>query len=405
MRRTLTPLLAPVVGLTLAATLAAGCGSGSSDPATSGAPPARSSGAASGETSPTEGGAETEMGPTAVDLAYDALTPQQRVGQLFMFGVTTTGPSEEIYAELEEHAAGNVFLRGQSEEGVEAVRAVTDRVAGSTTYAGVRPFVSADQEGGNAQALEGDGFSEMPTAVTQGTQDREDLKTDARQWAIELLAAGVNFDLAPVGDVVPAEIGAANAPIGYFRRQYGATPAQVKPAVSAFITGMQKERVATSVKHFPGIGRATGNTDSDATATDPTVRRDPYLAPFRRAIQADAAFVMVSSATHPAIDPDNRACFSPIVLREMLREDLGFGGVIITDSFGSASVAGTPPGERAVRYFRAGGTMLLDTNYLDLAPMSQAVLAKMDADPEFAAVVEGAVRRVLAAQERFGLLG
>lgn len=402
MRRSLTPplapLLAPLLGLGLTATLA-GCGIGGSDQAAPGSAPASRPAGSSDAAAP------EAAEPTAVDRAYDALTPRQRVGQLFMFGVTTTGPTDEMYAELEEYEAGNVFLRGQSDEGVAAVRAVTDRVAASTTYAGVRPFVSADQEGGNAQALEGEGFSEMPTAVTQGTQDREDLKADAREWATELLAAGVNFDLAPVGDVVPAEIGVANAPIGFFRRQYGSTPAEVKPAVSAFITGMQQERVATSVKHFPGIGRATGNTDSDATVTDPTELRDPFLAPFRRAIRADTAFVMVSSATHPAIDPDNRASFSSVVLQDMLRDDLGFEGVIISDSFGSASVAGTPPGERAVRYFRAGGTMLLDTNYLDLAPMSRAVLAEMDADPEFARVVEDAVRLVLAAKERFGLLG
>lgn len=401
MRRSLTPspapLLTPLVALGLTATLA-GCGAGSDRAAGTAVPPASAGSSVGSAPVPA---AE----PTAVDRAYDALTPRQRVGQLFMFGVTTTGPTEEMYAALEEYEAGNVFLRGQSDEGVAAVREVTDRVAESTTYAGVRPFVSADQEGGNAQALEGAGFSEMPTAVTQGTQDRAALEADAREWATELLAAGVNVDLAPVADVVPAEIGAANAPIGFFRRQYGSTPAEVKPAVSAFITGMQRERVAASVKHFPGIGRATGNTDSDATVTDPTGPRDPFLAPFRRAIQADAAFVMVSSATHPRIDPDNRACFSPIVLQDMLRDDLGFEGVIISDSFGSASVAGTPPGERALRYFRAGGTMLLDTNYLDLAPMSRAVQAEMDADPEFARVVEDAVRLVLAAKERFGLLG
>ncbi|MCY7395226.1 MAG: glycoside hydrolase family 3 [Nocardioides sp.] len=397
MRRTPTPALLLAAILTLGTALS-GCGLGSEARTTRGAGPG-----ATGSSSQVTPGAP-EATPTKADLAYDRLTPQQRVGQLFMFGMTTTGPSEEMYAALVEHQSGNVFLRGQSDEGAAAVRAVTDEIAAATTYAGVRPFVSADQEGGNAQALEGEGFSEMPTALTQGTQERRDLKLDAREWASELRGAGVNVDLAPVGDVVPAEVGAANAPIGFFRRQYGSTPEVVKPAVSAFITGMQKESVATSVKHFPGIGRATGNTDSDATAVDPTVPGDPYLAPFRRAVQAGAAFVMVSSATYPELDADNRACFSPLVLQEMLRGDLGFEGVIISDSFGSAAVAGTPPGERAVRYFRAGGTMLLDTNYLDAAPMSQAVLAEMERDPAFAAIVESDVRLVLAAKERFGLL-
>jgi len=342
--------------------------------------------------------------PTRADAAYERMTEQQRIGQLFMFGMTTTGPTPEMYAEMAEHAGGNVFLRGQSDAGVEGVRAITDQIVAGTTVAGVRPFVSADQEGGNAQALEGEGFSEMPTAVTQGTQVRADLKADARVWARELLAAGVNFDLAPVADVVPADIGAENAPIGYFRRQYGDAPDVVKPAVSAFVKGMAKEQVATSIKHFPGLGRATGNTDSDASATDPTVPDDPYLAPFQRGVKAGAAFVMVSSANYPAIDTDNRACFSSVVMEQMLRGDLGFEGVIISDSFGSASVAGTPPGERALRFFTAGGTMLLDTNYLDLEPMTTAVLAATREDPAFAATIEADVRLVLETKERFGLL-
>lgn len=395
MRRPTPPALLPALVLSLAL-LTTSCSLVSDDGSTT-------SRSADGEPGAGAGGAPPAT-PSRADAAYDRMTPQQRVGQLFMFGMTTTGPSQEMYAAMAEHAGGNVFLRGQSDDGADAVRAVTDEIAATTTFAGVRPFISADQEGGNAQGLEGDGFSEMPTGVTQGTLERADLKSAARGWAKELLAAGVNVDLAPVADVVPADVGADNAPIGFFRRQYGDAPETVKPAVSAFVSGMQKEQVATAVKHFPGLGRATGNTDSDASATDPTVRDDDFLAPFQRGVKAGSAFVMVSSARYPAIDPDDRACFSTVVMQDMLRGDLGFEGVIISDSFGSASVAGMPPGERALTFFTAGGTMLLDTNYLDLEPMSTAVLAAIDADPAFAETIEADVRLVLETKDRFGLL-
>lgn len=341
---------------------------------------------------------------TKADQAYDRMDQRQRVGQLFMFGVTTTGPTDDMYDELAAHHAGNVFLRGSSDLGVAATAAVTDRAAAVATVAGVRPFVSADQEGGNAQALEGEGFSEMPTGVTQGLQARRDLRADARSWAGELLAAGVNLDLAPVADVVPAEVGAANDPIGFFRRQYGSTPGSASPGVAAFVRGMQRAGVATSTKHFPGLGRATGNTDSDPTATDPTVRRDPFLEPFAAGVRAGTAFVMVSSATYPGIDPDLRACFSPLVIRDMLRGDLGFEGVVVSDSFGSASVSSVPPGRRAIRFLEAGGTMVLDTNYLDAEPMTTALVARAERDPAFADTVEADVRLVLAAKQRFGLI-
>ena len=354
--------------------------------------------------SSTAGGPRSTAPATKADLAYERMTPRQRVGQLFMIGLTSTGPSQEMYDSLATHEGGNAFLRGPSDLGVNATAAITERVEAVATVAGVRPFVSADQEGGNAQGLEGRGFSEMPTAVTQGEQEHPALRRDARGWARELLAAGVNLNLAPVADVVPAEIGGANEPIGYFRRQYGSTPRAVAPAVRAFVRGMQAGSVATSIKHFPGLGRATGNTDSDPTTTDPTVRGDSFLEPFALGVQADAAFVMVSSAHYPAIDAANRACFSRVVIHGMLRGDLGFAGVVVSDSFGSASVSSLPAGRRAVRFFRAGGTMVLDTNYLDLEPMSAAVLARMERDPAFAELIDSDVRLVLKTKERFGLI-
>ena len=357
--------------------------------------------AAAGSSAPPS---ESPSPPTKAQAAYDRMTPRQRVGQLFMIGLTTTGPTQEMYDALTASAGGNAFLRGPSDAGVEATAETTARIRDAATVAGVRPFVSADQEGGNAQALTGPGFAEMPTALTQGQQEPRALRDDARGWARELRAAGVTLDLAPVADVVPADVGTANDPIGFFRRQYGYTPRTASPGVGAFVRGMQQEGVATSVKHFPGLGRATGNTDSDPTATDPTVRGDPLLAPFGAGVRAGAAFAMVSSAHYPGIDRDHRACFSPLVIRAMLRGDLGFEGVVVSDSFGSASVSSVRPGPRAVRFLRAGGTMVLDTNYLDLEPMTAAVLHRMGRDRDFAALVADDVRLVLETKERFHLL-
>ncbi|WP_205472789.1 glycoside hydrolase family 3 protein [Nocardioides sp. SYSU D00038] len=342
---------------------------------------------------------------TPAERAYARMTPEERVGQLFMFGVASTGPTEVQLLQLQAFGGGNAFLRGPSELGVEAMAELTAEVDDDATFAGVRPFISADQEGGNAQALEGPGFSQMPTALEQADLGRSGLKRAARGWARELLDAGVNLNLAPVADVVPPDVGTANEPIGFFHRQYGGTPDEVDPAIGAYVRGMQSVGVAAAVKHFPGLGRATGNTDSDPTATDPTTRRDPLLAPFRKGIKAGTDFVMVSSAHHPAIDPEARACFSPVVMRTMLREELGFGGVIISDSFGSASVADVRPGERAIRFLEAGGTMVLDTNSYDLEPMSRAVLARAEADPAFAELVRDNVMLVLETKARYGLVG
>ena len=121
-------------------------------------------------------------------------------------------------------------------------------------------------------------------------------------------------------------------------------------------------------------------------------------------MRAGSPFVMVSSATYPAITPVRRACFSSVVIRDMLRGDLGFDGVVVSDSFGSASVSSVPPGQRAIRFLAAGGTMVLDSNYLDAGPMAAAVVARMKRDPAFAELVEDDVRLVLATKEEYGLI-
>ena len=94
---------------------------------------------------------------------------------------------------------------------------------GTANDGGVRMFIAANQEGGQVQQLTGPGFSVMPSALTQGTWPTATLRSAAAGWARELRAAGVNFDLAPVMDVVPAATAASNAPIGALDREFGST--------------------------------------------------------------------------------------------------------------------------------------------------------------------------------------
>ncbi|WP_324278110.1 glycoside hydrolase family 3 N-terminal domain-containing protein [Blastococcus brunescens] len=114
---------------------------------------------------------------------------------------------------------------------------------------------------------------------------------------------------------------------------------------------------------------------------------------------------MVSSATYPKIDPSAQAAFSPVVVTGLLRERLGFDGVVISDDLGNArAVLDLPPGERAVRFLAAGGTLVLTVDP-DLVPeMIDAVLERDRSDPAFAATVDAAVRTALIAKDGAGLL-
>jgi beta-N-acetylhexosaminidase len=150
----------------------------------------------------------------------------------------------------------------------------------------------------------------------------------------------------------------------------------------------------------------TGNTDFTAGVTDSTTTRDdPYLEPFRSAIKAGTPFVMVSTAIYTRIDPKHQAAFSSAVMRGMLRDSLGFKGVIISDDLGQArAVTDLTPAQRAIDYFTAGGNLLLTVVPADIAPMTKAVLSRMPHDAALRTAVADSVRRVLTAKQKAGLL-
>lgn len=358
---------------------------------------------------PTSTAARTEppMKPTShpvAQAAYARMSEKQRIGQLFMAGVPSDGPNSAQLATLQEQAIGNVMLDRNSDAGRAAVLQVSESLVVTQTHAGVAPFVSTDQEGGQVQRLTGEGFSRIPTALKQGRIRPSKLRAASTTWGTQLADAGVDMNLAPVADTVPLKHASANKPIGKYHREYGHTPKRVRPHAVAFQRGMQAAGVTTAVKHFPGLGRASGNTDASPHVTDPTTRHDHYLRPFRTAIGAGTQFVMVSSATYPNIDAGHLACFSPTVIRSMLRGDLQFHGAVLSDDFAGAALKRTPLRQRAVKFIAAGGTMLLDTSISELPKLVQAVRAEAAANPDFVQTVNRAVMTDLVTKARAGLI-
>ena len=350
-------------------------------------------------------------GPTTaadcVRQVFDSLTDQQRVGQLFVIGLAHDRLGTVETGAIRASHFGSVTFVVTTAEGAASVKETTDAVqalAPASTN-GVGFFVAANQEGGKIQALRGPGFSAIPSAVEQGGLDPSTLSVDAAAWARELLAAGVNMDFAPVMDVVPPGTDAQNQPIGVLRREYGHDPDTVGRQGGAFLRGMQRAGVTTSAKHFPGLGRVEGNTDFAADVVDDTTTADdPYLQPFQEAVDAGAPFVMLALATYTRIDPHRQAVFSPTVIG-LLRDDLRFGGVIVSDEIGDAeAVQSIPVGERATRFIAAGGDMIISKTVPPAVAMAEALLARIGSDEAFRSRVDEAVIRVLRAKLAAGLL-
>ncbi|HET7172748.1 MAG TPA: glycoside hydrolase family 3 N-terminal domain-containing protein [Nocardioidaceae bacterium] len=343
---------------------------------------------------------------SAAASILDGMSLAQQVGQVFMVGGPATGVGSATLAEISTYHIGSVILTGRSYSGLDHTRLVTQQVQAAVSRAAtdrVPELVAADQEGGDVQVLQGPGFSAIPTALTQGTWSPAYLAAQARGWGQQLRAAGVNLDLAPVMDTVP--VGFVNPPIGEYDREYGHTPAVVAAEGTAFERGVLGAGVGTTLKHFPGLGRVDANTDTTAGVTDyVTTYDDPYLAPFRAGVDAGTPFVMMSTAYYQRIDPGVPAAFSSRIIGGMLRGELGFHGVVISDSLGATQVDAWAPANRALDFLSAGGNLALVTVPSLIPPMYDAVYSRAKADPAFRSLVRESALRVLQAKQRLGLL-
>src|SRR5438034_353507 len=336
------------------------------------------------------------------------MTEEQRIGQLFLLGLANDQLGTGEQSAIRTHHFGSVWFVEQSAAGAPAIRAVADAaqaLATQATTAGIGFFVAANQEGGSIQSLSGPGFSTIPSALDQGAIDPATLRPSAALWGRELASAGVNLNFAPVLDVVPPGTDAQNAPIGALRRGYGHDPATVSAHAIAFMRGMEGAGIATTGKHFPGLGRVTGNTDFTSAVDDVTTANDAYLAPFRDAIAAGIPMIMVALAKYQQIDPAELAVFSPTVMRQMLRVSLAFNGVAISDDLGATvAVANIPAADRAINFLKAGGDLIISKTVAPANAMAAAIVTRASSDASFKARVDDAALRVLRAKADRGLV-
>jgi len=402
--------LGAIAGSAVAVGLAAGCGGGSAtaNSATATASASSHSAAAAGPASaaPAPSPSPSVSCPASV-LA--SMTEAQRVGQLLLVGLPDNEVAGTVASTITAHHFGSVIFGADSKGGIAGARQVSDAVQALTSKsatAGVRFFVAANQEGGEVQALTGPGIASIPSALDQGSVRPSALTSMAAAWGRQLRAAGVNLNLAPVMDVVPAATASSNAPIGALDREYGNDPATVSAHGVAFLRGMASAGVATSAKHFPGLGRVTGNTDFTSSVTDKvTTDSTADLQTYQAAIDGGVPLVMIALATYTRIDPKDLAVFSPTIVEGLLRKQLGFRGTILSDDMGvAAAVNGIAPGTRAIDFVAAGGD-LITTESLPVADaMDAALLSRVGSDPRFKATVDAAALQVLTTKQAYGLL-
>jgi beta-N-acetylhexosaminidase len=317
--------------------------------------------------------------------AVDRLTLRQRVGQLIVLRFAGTSPPGYVRAVLRERRAAGVILFRDNVATPDQTRALT----AALRRAGGRPVVAVDQEGGEIRIVPW-----APPAASQGEQaSAGTVGADASASATALRELGITVSLAPVADVPTV----ADAALG--GRAFASDPRDAARALRAAVAGWSAGGVAATVKHFPGLGGATVNTDDGPAVVDRSRAQLEAvdLPPFAAAIDAGVPLVMVGHARYPALDPNRIASQSAAVIEGLLRDRLRFRGVVVTDSMeATASVATgsiTATSERAVR---AGADLLLLTGKGSYAPVFQHLLAVARRSPGFRARVRASAARVLA---------
>ena len=331
--------------------------------------------------------------------AAQAATPRlsQLVGQRLVVGMAGTRPDTALLARVRAGKVGGVILFSSNIVSPTQLAHLTGALQAAAQAGGQpRLLIATDQEGGLVKRLPW--APPNRSAQELGALTPAQVASSGSSTGVALRAAGVNVNLAPVADV-------PNSTASFIWRQHRAFSMSrftVAKDAAGFAQGLELHRVWPTLKHFPGLGRATVSTDQALVtirASQATLMKGllPYQVAFRRGL---APIVMLSTAVYPAFDW-RAAAWSPPIL-QLLRGPLGFTGVTMTDSLDSAAAVRneTTPGV-ALRSAQAGTDMLLITGSEETSRLAyQRLLAAAQAGTLRPAALTASYTRIVALKQR-----
>ncbi|RLV48584.1 beta-N-acetylhexosaminidase [Nocardioides mangrovicus] len=291
------------------------------------------------------------------------LSPRQQAGQRVIASYSGLTPPPELIEAIRAGEIGGVIFFGENITSTAQIAEVTARLRRAHRHSPTRAFpliLTTDQEGGVVRRLK----DQEPTLTAKQMGASTDYvgvsAASGAGAAVGLHRAGMNLNLAPVLDVYRAEGNFDDK----FGRSFSSDPAKVAACGTAFLTAQQQRGIGSTVKHFPGLGAATVDQNTDLvklvlTQSAEEIRGVDEL-PFRSAVKAGVDLVMTSWAVYPALDPTYPAGLSRRIVQGELRDRLRFRGVTITDALeaGSLGEFGEVP-QRAVSSADAGMDVLL----------------------------------------------
>ena len=339
----------------------------------------------------------------AAQTLLDGMTTHEKICQLLIVhpealtgGGTVTGMTDELAAALRAYPVGGVLLSAGNMTSGEQLAALTAALSNGCKTA---PLISVDEEGGRvARLMNTVGTTKLGSMYSYRAQGTQGAHDNAQTIARDIAAYGFNTDFAPVADVWTNK--RSNA-IG--DRAYSDDYDEAAELVAAAVKGLHDGGVICCLKHFPGHGSTKTDSHDGAATVDKTLPqlRQEDLKPFVSGIAAGADMVMVGHLTVPTMD-DVPASVSHKIVTNLLRYDLGFRGVIVTDGLQMQALAQYTDGEKAVLALAAGNDMLLEISDV---PGTVAAIEKALVDGTLTqAALDQSVLRILQLKLAHGIV-
>ena len=349
-----------------------------------------------------------------VDAYVASLTPTQQVGQMLMLAVYATGDNADLDRALTQWSLGSAIVFTRHNGGplepttLDGLKALTQ---GLQAHADTPLLLATDEEGGQVDRL-APYYGPTPSPQQLAASgDAQQAYAQAQTDAAHMRAVGLNLDFAPLADVYQG--GGIDQ-----SRTFGTTPAAVTRYAGAFLDGLQQHGVAGTLKHWPGLGAASANPDySLPTLTRTQAQLDAIdFAPYRTLLGRQPGMVMVTHVIAPAYDAQNPASLSSVLIEQVLRGQLGYQGVVVTDAMEAEGLvqfmrqqgygdAGQGIAEASVRAILAGADLVecpLEGDWLALTVAAVTQATQSGRIP--AARVRQAVRRIVRLKAQLGLI-
>ncbi|HEX5441326.1 MAG TPA: glycoside hydrolase family 3 N-terminal domain-containing protein [Ktedonobacterales bacterium] len=336
-----------------------------------------------------------------VNYYLSRMSLDEKIGQMMMFETSAQSWNSDMDAMVRQMHAGAIIIYKKNMVGPGQL---TTFISAAQAHTTIPMFVTMDEEGGNVDRLGDMKFNKpLPSASWLGGTGKPQVAYDAgAQAARNLQSYGINTDLAPVVDVrvTPDQI---EGP-----RLFGNDPYTVQKYATQFLLGLQQNSVIGCLKHWPGIGDA----NQDPHLTLPTIDRTrdqleaTEFAPFRAMLKDNPGMIMVTHVILSAIDPTMPSSLSPAVVQGVLRGELGYNGVVITDNLWMKGISDKYSlGQAAVLAIIAGDDLLEGAwNPYELRVMINAVKSAVASGQIRVSRIDQSVKRLLTLKVKYGIL-